>query len=43
VNDPQLMAGSLNDRGETEYAGIDYLLAYWLARERGLVGPEDPE
>jgi hypothetical protein len=43
VNDPQLMAGSLNDRGETEYAGIDYLLAYWLARERGLVGPDDPE
>jgi hypothetical protein len=43
VSDPQQMAGSLNDRGETEYAGIDYLLAYWLARERGLVGAEDPE
>jgi hypothetical protein len=41
VNDPHLMAGSLRDRGETEYAGIDYLLAYWLARERGLVGAED--
>jgi hypothetical protein len=41
VNDPRLMAGSLGDRGETEYAGIDYLLAYWLARERGLVGAED--
>jgi hypothetical protein len=37
VSDPRLMVGSLPDRGETEYAGIDYLLAYWLARERGFV------
>ena len=41
VNDPRLMAGSLRDRGETEYAGIDYLLAYWLGRERGFVAAED--
>jgi hypothetical protein len=37
VSDPRLLAGSLRDRGETEYAGVDYLLAYWLARERGFV------
>lgn len=41
VSDPQLMAGSLRDRGETQYSGVDYLLAYWLARERGLVGAEE--
>jgi hypothetical protein len=41
VNDPQLMAGSLRDRGETTYSGIDYLLAYWLARERGWVASDD--
>jgi hypothetical protein len=41
VNDPQLMAGSLRDRGETTYSGIDYLLAYWLAREQGWVASDD--
>ena len=41
VSDPRLMAGSLRDRGDTEYAGIDYLLAYWLARERGFVAAEE--
>ena len=41
VSDPRLMVGSLADRGESEYAGIDYLLAYWLARERGFVGPDE--
>ena len=41
VSDPRLMAGSLADRGETEYAGIDYLLAYWLARERGFVRADE--
>jgi hypothetical protein len=37
VSDPRLLVGALHKRGETEYAGIDYLLAYWLARERGFV------
>jgi hypothetical protein len=41
VSDPRLMVGSLPDRGETEYAGVDYLLAYWLARERAFVAAED--
>jgi hypothetical protein len=41
VSDPRVMAASLDDTGQTEYAGVDYLLAYWLARARGIVGPED--
>jgi hypothetical protein len=41
VDDPQLLVASLGATGETEYSGIDYLLAYWLARERGFVGGED--
>ena len=31
------MVGSLRDNGQTEYSGVDYLLAYWLARARGIV------
>jgi hypothetical protein len=41
VSDPHQMAGSLKDRAAIEYAGIDYLLAYWLGRERGFVAPEE--
>jgi hypothetical protein len=41
VDDPQLLVASIGATGETEYSGIDYLLAYWLARERGFVGAED--
>lgn len=41
VDDPQLLVASLGKTGQTEYSGIDYLLAYWLARERGFVGAED--
>jgi hypothetical protein len=37
VNDPRLLVGSLGDRGETEYAGIDFLLAYWLARQQHFI------
>jgi hypothetical protein len=40
VSDPHLLVGSLADHGETEYSGIDYLLAYWLARERGFLDPD---
>jgi hypothetical protein len=41
VSDPRVLAGSLADTGQTEYAGIDYLLAYWLAREQDLVRPDE--
>jgi len=41
VDDPRLLAASLGGTGQTEYSGIDYLLAYWLARERGFVGADD--
>lgn len=41
VGDPQVLVGSLADTGQTEYAGIDYLLAYWLAREQGFVSAEE--
>jgi hypothetical protein len=41
VSDPYALAGSLRDVGRTEYSGVDYLLAYWLARARGDVGPEE--
>jgi len=41
VSDPRHMAGSIRDHGDMEYAGIDYLLAYWLGRAGGFVEPED--
>jgi hypothetical protein len=41
VSDPYALVGSLRDRGQTEYAGVDYLLAYWLARAGGWVTAED--
>jgi hypothetical protein len=41
VSDPCALVGSLADTGQTEYAGIDYLLAYWLAREQGFVRPDE--
>jgi hypothetical protein len=33
VSDPYALVGSLRG-GEIEYSGVDYLLAYWLARAR---------
>jgi hypothetical protein len=33
--------GRLGARGESEFAGIDYLLAYWIGRYHGLVAPEE--
>jgi hypothetical protein len=41
VSDPYALVGSLKDVGQTEYSGVDYLLAYWLARARGGVGPNE--
>jgi hypothetical protein len=37
VSDPYALVGSLRDVGQTEYSGVDYLLAYWLARLNGWV------
>lgn len=41
VSDPYALVGSLRDVGRTEFAGVDYLLAYWLARSLGIVAPEE--
>jgi hypothetical protein len=41
VSDPRALVGSLRDTGQTEYSGVDYLLAYWLARAEGWVSPDD--
>ena len=41
VGDPFALVGSLGDSGQTEYSGVDYLLAYWLARALGVVGAEE--
>ena len=41
VSDPYALVGSLRDAGGTEYSGVDYLLAYWLARAGGWVSAED--
>jgi hypothetical protein len=41
VSDPYRLVNDLNDRGENEYAGIDYLQAYWLGRYYGFVGAKD--
>jgi len=41
VSDPRALVGSLRDTGQTEYSGVDYLLAYWLARAEGWISPDD--
>jgi hypothetical protein len=41
VSDPYALVGSLRDVDRIEYAGVDYLLAYWLARSLGIVAPEE--
>jgi hypothetical protein len=41
VSDPYALVGSLRDAGQTEYSGVDYLLAYWLARAGGWVDREE--
>jgi hypothetical protein len=40
VNDPYALVGSLRG-GEIEYSGVDYLLAYWLARARDRLPAEE--
>jgi hypothetical protein len=41
VSDPYRLVGGLHYHGDPEYAGVDYLLAYWIARYHGFVGPQD--
>ena len=39
--DPFALVGRLTANGSSEYAGMDYLLAYWMARFHGYVNPDD--
>ncbi len=41
TSDPYRLVGRLHARGESEFAGIDYLLAYWMGRYHGLIAPEE--
>jgi hypothetical protein len=41
VEDPYLLVGNLGAAGDLEYAGVDYLIAYWLARFHGWVAPDE--
>ena len=41
VSDPRGLGGELIDMGESEIAGIDYLIAYWLGRYQGFIEPEE--
>jgi hypothetical protein len=41
VSDPYALVGSLKDKVQSEYSGVDYLLAYWLARSAGWVTAEE--
>jgi len=41
VSDPYRLVGGLRQRGNPEYAGVDYLLAYWMARYHDFIGPAD--
>jgi hypothetical protein len=41
VSDPYALVGSLKNVGRIDYSGVDYLLAYWLARSLGVVTAEE--
>jgi hypothetical protein len=41
VDDPRRLAGQLIDMGNVEFAGIDYLIAYWMGRYHGFIQPEE--
>jgi hypothetical protein len=41
VSDPRQLAGKLASRGDVEYAGIDYLIAYWMGRYHGLLDGDE--
>jgi hypothetical protein len=38
---PYALYGKLGARGETEYSGEDYLLAYWMGRYHGFIPPPE--
>jgi len=40
-NDPFRLVSNPGARGEEEYAGVDYLLAYWMLRAQDGIGPGD--
>jgi hypothetical protein len=40
-DDPRLLVGRLESHGDIEFAGIDYLVAYWMGRYEGFVAAED--
>jgi len=41
VSDPTRLAGHLEDMGNAEFTGIDYLIAYWMGRYHGFIGPDE--
>ncbi|MBI1848761.1 MAG: hypothetical protein HYR85_00300 [Planctomycetes bacterium] len=41
-SDPYELDGDLDAEGDQEYAGVDYLLAYWMARRHGLLEESRP-
>ena len=41
VGDTRRLAGHLEDMGNVGFAGIDYLIAYWMGRYHGFVGPDE--
>lgn len=40
TTDPYRLVGRLGNRGDLEFAAIDYLVAYWMGRYHGLVPPD---
>jgi len=41
ASDPFRLVGNLTAQGDTETAGADYLLAYWMGRYFGFIGAEE--
>ena len=41
VSDPYALVGRLTRKGDREYAGIDYLVAYWIGRFHGFVSADE--
>jgi hypothetical protein len=40
-SDPYRLVGRLGSRGDLEFAGIDYLVAYWIGRYHRIVGADE--
>jgi hypothetical protein len=41
ASDPFRLVGRFEQRGDIEYVGIDYLVAYWMGRHHGFIAPEE--